>query len=209
MACFPTSVGHVRSTARRARAIRVRVQPDGHTLFPTRPPPRRHLRRGRDLAPARRARVRRILAPLLRALAPRRPLGPAARRAPAPRLGDREAHQYRHDASGEAPGRCRSRALPPPLRRARLRPGRSRSRPGRDGRASPRELLALVLPGARLAPLRRDHVVYKSFYLLDGPAGRVVAAPDLEAIELGGRVPGVFSGTRLLRALARDSFGAT
>jgi hypothetical protein len=74
-----------------------------------------------------------------------------------------------------------------------------------DGSA--RELLARVLPGARLAPLRRDHVVYKSFYLLDGPAGRVVAAPDLEAIELGGRLAVVFSGNDLLGALARDSFG--
>jgi hypothetical protein len=73
--------------------------------------------------------------------------------------------------------------------------------------ASARELLARVLPGARLAALRRDHVVYKSFYLLDGPAGRVAATPDLEAIELGGRLAVIASGNDLLGALARDSFG--
>jgi hypothetical protein len=58
-----------------------------------------------------------------------------------------------------------------------------------------------------LAALRRDHVVYKSFYLLDGPAGRVAATPDLEAIELGGRLAVIASGNDLLGALARDSFG--
>ncbi|GAC1342550.1 MAG: hypothetical protein NVSMB23_15390 [Myxococcales bacterium] len=74
--------------------------------------------------------------------------------------------------------------------------------------ASFREILGRVLPGARFATVRRDHVVYKSFYLLDGPAGRVAATPDLEAIELGGRLAVVASGNDLLGALARDSFGA-
>lgn len=73
---------------------------------------------------------------------------------------------------------------------------------------SVRELLSRVLPGARLAALRRDHVLYKSFYLLDGPAGRVAATPDLEGLELGGRLAVVSSGNDLLGALARDSFGA-
>src|ERR1700738_1839335 len=65
----------------------------------------------------------------------------------------------------------------------------------RDGGfdASVRELLRRVLPGAALTPVPRDHVLYKSFYLLDGPAGRVSAAPDLLGLELGGRLGVLYS----------------
>ena len=72
---------------------------------------------------------------------------------------------------------------------------------------SVRALLRSVLPGAALALVSREHVVYKSFYLLDGPAGRVLAAPDLLGIELGGRLAVLYSQNDLLGALARDSFG--
>ncbi|HXN81567.1 MAG TPA: DUF4159 domain-containing protein [Myxococcales bacterium] len=74
--------------------------------------------------------------------------------------------------------------------------------------ASVRELLRRVLPGAALTPVPRDHVLYKSFYLLDGPAGRVSAAPDLLGLELGGRLGVLYSQNDLLGALARDAFGA-
>jgi hypothetical protein len=74
--------------------------------------------------------------------------------------------------------------------------------------SSSRQLLSRVLPGAHFGAVPRSHVVYKSFYLLDGPAGRVAVTPDLEAVELGGRFAVISSGNDLLGALARDSFGA-
>jgi hypothetical protein len=50
-------------------------------------------------------------------------------------------------------------------------------------------------------------VLYKSFYLLDGPSGRVASSPDLEALELGGRLAVLYSGNDLVGALSRDSLG--
>ena len=72
---------------------------------------------------------------------------------------------------------------------------------------SARELIARVVPGAALAKIPRDHVLYKSFYLLDGPAGRVSASPDLEGLVLGGRLAVVYSANDLAGAYARDSLG--
>ncbi len=82
---------------------------------------------------------------------------------------------------------------------------------GRRGSAfegSARELVARVLPGAQLAKVAREHVLYQSFYLLDGPSGRVASTPDLEAVELGGRLAVIYSGNDLVGAFARDSLGS-
>lgn len=73
---------------------------------------------------------------------------------------------------------------------------------------SARELVSRVLPGAQLGKVAREHVLYKSFYLLDGPSGRVASTPDLDAVELGGRLAVVYSGNDLIGALARDSLGS-
>ncbi len=72
---------------------------------------------------------------------------------------------------------------------------------------SARQLVSRVVPGAQLARIPREHVLYKSFYLLDGPTGRVAATPDLEGLELGGRIGILYSGNDLVGALARDSLG--
>ena len=72
---------------------------------------------------------------------------------------------------------------------------------------SARQLVSRIVPGAQLTRVPRDHVVYKSFYLLDGPAGRLATTPDLEALELGGRLAVIYSGNDLIGALARDSLG--
>ena len=72
---------------------------------------------------------------------------------------------------------------------------------------SARELLARVVPAGRLQRVPRDHVLYKSFYLLDGPTGRSVARPDVEGIDIGGRLAVLYSPNDLLGALARDSLG--
>jgi hypothetical protein len=73
---------------------------------------------------------------------------------------------------------------------------------------SARQIVARVVPGAQLSRVPREHVLYKSFYLLDGPAGRAATTPDLEALELGGRLAILYSGNDLVGALARDSLGA-
>lgn len=72
---------------------------------------------------------------------------------------------------------------------------------------SARLLVSRVVPGAQLSHVPREHVLYKSFYLLDGPAGRVASTPDLEALELGGRIAVLYSGNDLVGALSRDSLG--
>lgn len=73
---------------------------------------------------------------------------------------------------------------------------------------SARLLVSRVVAGAQLARIPREHVLYKSFYLLDGPAGRVASTPDLEGLELGGRIGVLYSGNDLIGALARDSLGS-
>jgi hypothetical protein len=73
---------------------------------------------------------------------------------------------------------------------------------------SARRLVSRIAPGAQLARVGREHVLYKSFYLLDGPAGRVASTPDLDALEMGGRIGVLYSGNDLIGALARDSLGA-
>jgi len=72
---------------------------------------------------------------------------------------------------------------------------------------SARQIVARIVAGAQLARVPRDHVLYKSFYLLDGPSGRVAATPDLEGLELAGRLAVLYSGNDLVGALARDSLG--
>ena len=72
---------------------------------------------------------------------------------------------------------------------------------------SARELFARVVPAGRLQRVPRDHVLYKSFYLLDGPTGRSIARPDIEGIDVGGRLAVLYSPNDLIGALARDSLG--
>jgi Domain of unknown function (DUF4159) len=73
---------------------------------------------------------------------------------------------------------------------------------------SAKALLAAVLPGAQLKAIPREHVLFKSFYLLEGAAGRLNTDSQLLGIELGGRLAVIYSGNDLAGALARDSFGA-
>jgi hypothetical protein len=73
---------------------------------------------------------------------------------------------------------------------------------------SARQLMARIAPGAQMQKVGRDHVLYKSFYLLDGPYGRVMSMPDLEALEMGGRLGVLYSGNDLIGAMARDSLGS-
>lgn len=83
------------------------------------------------------------------------------------------------------------------------------STPGDDGfDRSVRRALARALPGTPLAPLDRDHTIFRSFYLLRRPVGRVRGPERLEAIERGGRIAVVHSRHDLGGAWARDNLGA-
>ena len=52
-----------------------------------------------------------------------------------------------------------------------------------------------------------DHVIKRSFYLVDGAPGRLAIAEYVEGIELDERMAVVFSHNDMLGALERDGFG--
>jgi hypothetical protein len=82
-----------------------------------------------------------------------------------------------------------------------------------EGRASGRfdesvrRLLSRTLPGDLPVRVPDDHVLWKSFYLMQGPTGRILAAPYMEAVERDRRLAVVYTQNDLLGALARDGFG--
>jgi hypothetical protein len=82
-----------------------------------------------------------------------------------------------------------------------------------EGRASGRfdesvrKLLARALPGDLPARVESDHVIWKSFYVLKQAAGRIMAAPYIEAVERDRRLAVVYTQNDLGGALARDGFG--
>ena len=81
---------------------------------------------------------------------------------------------------------------------------------GSDGTgfdASVRRELAKVLPASPLGPVARDHVLNKSFYLLDRQGGRLLVKPWVEAQALDGRLAVVYSQNDLGGAWARSDLG--
>jgi hypothetical protein len=74
---------------------------------------------------------------------------------------------------------------------------------------SVRKLLAAIFPaptkGLEVVPA--DHVVYKSFYLLDRPLGRLAIAPAMEAITRDNRLVVAYVANDLGGAWARDDLG--
>jgi hypothetical protein len=72
---------------------------------------------------------------------------------------------------------------------------------------SVRHLLARVLPGDLPARVAEDHVLWKSFYVLRGVAGRIIAAPYVEGVERDRRLAIIYTQNDLCGALARDGFG--
>jgi hypothetical protein len=81
------------------------------------------------------------------------------------------------------------------------------ARPGAGFDSSVRALIARLFPRTPLQHISPEHVVYKSFYLLRTPVGRVAAVPYLEGIEQDGRLLVVYSQNDLGGAWARDNFG--
>ena len=81
---------------------------------------------------------------------------------------------------------------------------------GSDGTgfdASVRTELARLLPASPLQPVARDHVLYKSFYLIDRQGGRVLTRPWLEAQSIDGRLAVIYSQNDLGGAWARSELG--
>jgi len=72
---------------------------------------------------------------------------------------------------------------------------------------SVRKLLARTLPGDMPKPVPDDHVLWKSFYILHGVPGRVLASPTLEGIERDRRLAVIYTQNDLGGAMARDGFG--
>jgi Domain of unknown function (DUF4159) len=77
---------------------------------------------------------------------------------------------------------------------------------GAFGRGARREL-SRVLPES--APVRLDpgHVIYKTFYIVDRPVGRVLGPPELTAIVRGKNAQVIFLEHDLLGAMARSGEG--
>lgn len=70
-----------------------------------------------------------------------------------------------------------------------------------------RRELAAVLPGAPLQRLGSQHVVMKSFFLLQRAEGRLRLDEQLEGVNLGERSAVIVSANDLLGAFERDRFG--
>ena len=76
---------------------------------------------------------------------------------------------------------------------------------------SVRKLVSAIYPptgGTKsLEVVASDHVVYKSFYLLDRPYGRLAIAPAMEAVIRDGRIVAAYVANDLGGAWTRDDFG--
>jgi hypothetical protein len=68
--------------------------------------------------------------------------------------------------------------------------------------------LARVLPGSTSGRIPAEHVIYKSFYLIDQPAGRLLTRPYLGGVVQGPRVAAVVSANDLGGAWSRDELGS-
>ena len=67
--------------------------------------------------------------------------------------------------------------------------------------------LGRMFPDKQLAPIPKDHVLYKSFYLIDDPVGRIDISDELLGIFDSDRLYAVVSQNDVFGALARDNFG--
>jgi len=72
---------------------------------------------------------------------------------------------------------------------------------------SVRELLGRIMPGSELAPVSGEHVVYRSFYLVDFPFGRTQVHDSLLAVQEEGRLKVMLTRNDLGGALAETESG--
>jgi len=64
-----------------------------------------------------------------------------------------------------------------------------------------------LLPQSPLTPIPSEHVIFKSFFLLDSAPGRLLRKPQLESCNLGKRAAVVYSQNDLAGAWSRDESG--
>lgn len=69
--------------------------------------------------------------------------------------------------------------------------------------ASVRSTLSEVLPTVPLAPVARQHVLHKTFYLLDALPGRVLLRPTVEGVSVGARLAVIYTQNDVMGALNR------
>ena len=72
---------------------------------------------------------------------------------------------------------------------------------------SARKLLKQILPDTNIQKVSPDHVLYKSFYLVDRHGGRVPSRASLDGMFLENRLAVIFSSNDLAGALARNDYG--
>lgn len=76
---------------------------------------------------------------------------------------------------------------------------------------SVRRLMSAVFPPTSaskgLEVIAPDHVIYRSFYLLDKPLGRLALSPVMEGVFRDGRIVAAYVANDLGGAWARDDFG--
>lgn len=70
-----------------------------------------------------------------------------------------------------------------------------------------RELVKRLFPTRPLSPLPADHSIYRSFFLIDRPLGRVDTLPFLEGVTVGNLTPVVLMRNDLSGALDRGDDG--
>jgi len=68
-------------------------------------------------------------------------------------------------------------------------------------------LIAAMLPGAKLAPVSAEHVLYRSFYIIDYPMGRTRTKDHMLGVQDEGRIKILFMPNDLGGALARGGDG--
>lgn len=71
-----------------------------------------------------------------------------------------------------------------------------------------REALAKALPDAELKALPADHVLFKTFFLIRRPNGRVRSPAPVQGVDWAGRLVAVYTPGDVLGAWARDPLGA-
>lgn len=72
---------------------------------------------------------------------------------------------------------------------------------------SVRHELATIFPDQPLERISPEHVIYRTFYRLDYPAGRAIHKPFVEGVRQGSRLCAVLIHNDLTGALARDPAG--
>jgi hypothetical protein len=81
------------------------------------------------------------------------------------------------------------------------------ARPGGAFDQAARREIRAVLPNAVVGRVPKEHVLYRSFFKIQAPVGRVEATTETDAIVLQGRIAVLFSPNDLEGAVAKDQFG--